>query len=98
MFVVITALIVLIASIGIMLGSIIMNQIYPSHSSALAVAVYNGLGFILAVLGLGISVVGYQKNKDMKLAKRTMMLGLGCAFILLLLFPLSELGYLSKVR
>ena len=98
MFVVITAMIFLIVSIGIMLGSIIMNQIYPSQSSALAVAVYNSLGFILAVLGLGISVVGYQKNKEMKLAKRTMMFGLGCAFVLLLLFPLSELGYLSKVR
>ena len=98
MFVVITALVFLIGSIGIMLGSILMNQIYPSHSSALAVAVYNGLGFILAVLGLGISVVGYQMNKEMKLAKRTMIFGLGCAFILLMLFPLSELGYLSKVR
>ena len=98
MFVVITALIFLIGSMGLMVGSIIMNQIYPSMSSALAVTVYNGLGFILAVMGLGIAVVGYQKNKDMKFAKRTMIFGLGCAFILLLLFPLSELGYLSKVR
>ena len=95
---VIVAIVLLTGSICLMIGAIIINQINPNYNTALAIPVYNALGFILALLGLVISVVAYQKNKSMKLAKRTMVLGLGCAFVLLLLFPLSNSGSLSVFR
>ena len=81
-----------------MIGAIILNQIDPNYNSALAVPVFNGLGIILALLGLGIAAFANQKNKDMKLAKRTLVLGIVCVVILALLFPFSNSGSLSIVR
>ena len=95
---VVIALIFLVGSIGIMIGIIIINQINGSYGSALAVAVYNLLCLILAVVGLGIAAVAHQKNKEMKLAKRTLAFGLICVVILAVLIPFSNSGSLSVMH
>ena len=95
---VIIALMFIVGSIGLMMSAIILNQMYPDYGSALAVPIFNAMGILLALLGLGISVVACQKNKDMKLAKRTKILGIICVVILVLLFPFSNSGSLSVVR
>lgn len=94
----VVALIFLVGSICLMIGVIVVNQINPNYGSALAVPVYNALGIILALVGSGISVVAHQKNKGLKLAKRTMVLGIVCVVVLVLLFPLSNTGSLSIMR
>ncbi len=95
---VIVALVFLVGSLCLMSGVIIANQINPSYGSALGVPIYNALSIVLALLGLVTSVFVYRKNKDMKLAKRTMVLGVICVVVLVLLFPLSNMGYLSRVH
>ena len=95
MFGLIVSIVLLAASVILMVGMIIINRIDPSYGSCLAVPVFNGLAFILALLGTVVSVVAYQNNKGMKLAKCTMVVGFACTFILLLLFPLSNRGLLS---
>lgn len=92
---VVVAIVLLAVSVVLMIGILIYNQIDPSYGSSLAVPVYNALAFILALLGLVVSIVAYQKNKGMKLAKRTMVFGFACTLVLLLLFPLSNMGLLS---
>ncbi len=98
MFKVIVALVLILGSICLMTGVIIINQIYPDYNSALAVPVFNALGIFLALLGLGISFIDYRKNNNIKLAKRTMVLGIVCVVILVLLFPFSNSGSLSLIR
>ncbi len=95
---VVIALVFLVGSIGIMIGIIIMNQIHGTYGSALAVPIYNVLCLILAVVGLGISAFAQQKNKEMKLAKRTFVLGLICVVILVVLIPFSNTGSLSVMH
>ncbi len=95
---VVIALIFLVGSIGIMIGIIIINQINGTYSSALAVPIYNLLCLILALVGLGISGIARQKNKEMKLARRTFVFGLICVVILAVLFPISNTGSLSVMH
>ena len=98
MFGVVLALIFLIGSISLMIGIIINNQINGTYGSALAVPVYNILCLILALVGLGIAVVADQKNKEMRLAKRTLLFGLICVVMLALLLPFSNSGSLSVIH
>ena len=85
---VIVAIILLVGSLGLMIAAIIDNQINPTYANALGIS-YAGLFSVsLALLGLAISVVAYGRNKDMKLAKRTMVLGIVSIAILVLLFSL----------
>ncbi len=95
---IIIALVFSVGSIGLMLGIIITNQLNPSYNSALAVPIYNALGIILALLGLIVSIITYQRNSDLLLAKRTMRFGIISVVILVLLFPLSNTGALSIVH
>jgi hypothetical protein len=98
MIAVVMAIVLLTGSLCLMIGAIVENQIHPRYGSALTIPIVNFISMIPALLGLGVSVVAYQKNKGMKLAKRTMVLGIVCVVILVLLLPLSDMGYLSKVR
>ena len=95
---VIVAIVFLTGASCVMIGAITLNQINPSYNSALAVPIYNVIGIILALIGLVVAVVTYQKNRDMKLAKFTMMVGIVCVIVLVLLFPLSNTGSLSVIR
>lgn len=95
---VIVALVFLVGSLGIMAGAIIINQIHGTYGSALAVPIYNALGIILALVGLGVAAIAHHKHKEMILAKRTLVLGLFCVIILAVLFPFSETGALSVIR
>ncbi len=95
---VIIALVFCIGSIGLVTGIIISNQLNPNYNSALAVPIFNALGIILALIGLTIALVTYQKHKNIPLAKRVMIVGVLCVVILVLLFPLSNMGYLSSVH
>ncbi len=95
---VIVALVFNVGSICLMIGIIIANQINPNYGSALAVPIFNALSIILSMIGLGISVVAYSKNKKMKLTKRTMKFGVLCVVVLVVLLPFSNSGSLSIVQ
>ncbi len=95
---IVIALVFLVGSMGIMIGILIVNQIYGTYGSALSVPVYNLLCLILAVVGLGLSVVAHHKNKEMALAKRTVVFGLTCVIILAVLFPFANSGALSVMH
>ena len=80
-----------------MVGILIDNQMNPDYSSALAVPIMNGLSIILAGIGVVISVMTHQKHPEMVWAKRTKVLGIIFVIVLVILFPLSNLGMLSSV-
>lgn len=94
----IVALVFLVGSLCVMIGIIIANQLDPNYGSALAIPIFNALSIILAMIGLGISLVAHHKNKGMTLAKRTMIFGVVCVVLLVVLFPYSNSGSLSLVQ
>lgn len=95
---VVTAFVLLAGALCLMIGAIVHNQIDPTYSTALTISIANVVSLIVAVVGMLISMVVYRKNKKANWAKRTMLFGIVCVVMLALLFPLSGMGYLSKVR
>ena len=95
---IVLALVFLVGSIGIMIGALLINQINGTYGSALAVPVCNALGLILALVGLGIATIAHHKNKEMRLAKRTLTFSLFCVVVLALLLPFSNSGSLSVMH
>lgn len=98
MFRVSMAIILLTGSACLMIGAIIHNQVNPNYSTALSIPLFNIVSIIIAIVGVLVSLSAYRKDKASKLAKRTMVLGIACAVVLVFLFPLSNLGYLSVVN
>ena len=94
----VVAMVFLIGSVGIMISGILLNQINPNYNSALAVPLFNALGIILALMGLALSLVAYKKNKNLKLAKRIMVLSFACLILLIVLFPFANFGMLSVIN
>jgi len=94
----IIAIVLLAGSVGLMLAAFISNQIDPSYSSALTIPIANLASLALTLLALPFAVTAYRKNKQAISAKRTMMVALALVAALALLFPLTNLGYLSKVQ
>ncbi len=93
---VIIAIVLLAASILLMIGAVIHNQLYPSYSTALTIPLVNIISIVMAALSIAASAVAYNTHRELKMAKPAMLWGIACIVILLFLFPLSEMGYLSK--
>ncbi len=87
-----------VAALCLFLGAIISNQIHPNYSTALGIALANIVSFIVALLSLVVSLVAYGKNNDVKFGKQTMQGAFVLVVILFVLFPLAEMGYLSRVH
>ena len=85
---VIVAIILLVGSLCLMIAAIIDNQINPTYANALGISYAGMFSVSIALLGLVISVVAYGNNKEMKLAKRTMVFGIVSVVTLVLLFSL----------
>ena len=66
---VIVAIILFVGSLGLMTAAIFDNQTNPTYANSLGVAYAGIISVCIALLGLVVSVVAYQKNKGMKLAK-----------------------------
>ena len=92
------ALIPLLGSIGLMAGAIAYNQIDPSYATALTIPIANVVSFILALLSVAISIGLRRRRQDVRALKAIMVLGIVCAVTLALLFPFSDMGYLSTIR
>ena len=95
---IIVALIFIVGAICLMAGGMVSNRMSPDYSSALAVPLLNALSIALTLIGVAISFIVYNKNKDMTLAKQTLIWGIVCLILLVVLFPLSNSGSLSIVR
>ena len=95
---VVMALIPLLGSIGLMAGAIAHNQIDPSYATALTIPIANVVSLLLALLSVAISISLRRRRRDVRALKATMVLGIVCAAALALLFPLSNMGYLSTIR
>ena len=98
MVLVATSLLFLTGAVCLTAGAILHNQIEPNTATALTVPLANLASVLAASVGTAVAGVAYGKNRDMQLARRTLVFGLGCAAILLIMLPLSELGYLSTSR
>ena len=85
---VIVAIILSVGSLGLMIAAIIDNQMNPTYANALGISYAGMISVSIALVGLVISVVAYGNNKEMKLAKRTMMFGIVSVVTLVLLFSL----------
>ena len=85
---VIVAIILLVGSLGLMIVAIIDNQINPTYANALGISYAGMISVSIALLGLVISVVAYGNNKELKLAKRTIVFGIASIVTLVLLFSL----------
>lgn len=88
----------LTGSIGLLLAAVAGNQIDPSYSSALAIPIANLASLVIALLATPFAVIAYGKNDQAPAAKPTMVAAATLLIGLALLFPLSDLGYLSRVQ
>ena len=86
-----------LGSIVLMLGAIAHNQLDPTYATALTIPLANVLALTAALLGFVLALILYRKDRDSRLAKRTMIIAVVCALILAVLLPLSNMGYLSRV-
>ena len=98
MITLIIAIVLLAVSASLLLAAVVGNQIDPSYSSALAIPIANLVSLALVLVALPFAMIAYRKNKSAKSAKRTMLVAIGLTVTLVLLFPLANLGYLSKVQ
>ena len=87
----------LAGSFCLMIGAIAHNQLEPTYATALTIPVANGVSLLLALVALAIAFAARRRQKDSIGAKRAMLLAIFCAVGLALLFPLSNMGYLSRV-
>ena len=87
---VIVAIILFVGSLGLMIAAIFDNQLNPTYGSALGIAYAAVISVSTALLGLAISIVAHLANKELKLAKRTMVFGFVCVATLALIFSLVE--------
>lgn len=95
---IVTALVLLVSAVSLTTGAIIHNQIEPSYATALTIPFANMASLIVAFAGMVIAIVARRENRETNLAKGTMVFGIVCFVVLLALFPLADLGMLSKVR
>lgn len=95
---IVSALVLLLSAISLPAAAVIHNQIEPNIGTALTVPFANLAGLFIALMGMAIAIVVYRKNPERTLAKWTMVAGIVSAALLMLLLPLSNLGYLSSVH
>lgn len=98
MITLIIAIVLLTASLSLLLAAFISNQIDPTYSSALAIPIANLVSLALALVALPFSVIAHRRNKNTNAAKRIMLVAIGLTVVLAVLFPLANLGYLSRVQ
>ncbi len=94
---IVIAMLLSLGSAVLMLGAIIHNQLDPTYATALTIPLANVLALTAAVLGLVLAVIAYRKDRESSPAKRAMIFALVCAVVLVILLPLSNMGYLSRV-
>ena len=73
-----------------MMAAIIDNQMNQTYESALGFTYAGIISLSTALMGLTISIVLHLMNKEMTLAKRTMVCGFVAVAILMLLFSQVE--------
>lgn len=79
-------------------GAIAHNQISPGFNSAMTVPFANLAGLILALIAAALASFSYRRDKSSRKAKGLMWFVIACALLLAVLLPISDLGYLSRVR
>ncbi len=90
--------IILASSVAFMAAAVINNQLDPTYSNALGIPYANIVSLAGALLGTGIAAAVYSKRKSSRTLKRVLLIGAVLSIGLIALFPLAEMGYLSRVQ
>lgn len=93
-----TAFILLLGAAGLMIGAVIHNQLEPTLATAMTVPFANLAAVVVALAGLATAAIAHRWMGGTRLTRATLFAGIACVAILIALFPLSDLGYLSRVR
>lgn len=95
---IVTAFVLLLGAASLMIGAVIHNQLEPTMATAMTVPFANVAAVIVALAGLATAAIAHRWMGGKRLARATIIIAIACVAILMLLFPLAELGYLSRVR
>jgi len=95
---IITAFVLLLGAACLMIGAVIHNQLEPTMATAMTVPFANVAAVIVALAGLATTAIAHRWMGGTRLTRATIIVGIACVAILMLLFPFAELGYLSRVR
>ena len=87
-----------VGAVGLTTAAIIHNQLDPNYGSALGVAYANLASLVIAGVGLVVAILTYHVNRERVLAKRTMIFAILSLAALLVLFPLANVGMVSRVH
>ncbi|NIA68989.1 hypothetical protein HBA54_10325 [Pelagibius litoralis] len=98
MFGVISGIVLLAGSVGLMAAAVLHNQLDPNYATAMTIPLANIISLITALLSAVVSALASRGGRARAAAKRTMMTGFACAVVLALLLPLSNGGHLSSVQ
>ncbi|MCG8691516.1 MAG: hypothetical protein MI806_09940 [Minwuiales bacterium] len=90
--------IILVGSVALMASAIIQNQLDPTYSNALGIPYANIVSLAGTLLGTGVAAAVYLRRKHSRVLKRVVVIGAVLSIALIALFPLAEMGYLSRVR
>ncbi len=88
----------LLGALCLLAGAIAHNQLSPSFTTAMTVPFANLASLILALVASALATYGHRRDQSSRAAKRRMWIVIACALVLALLLPMSDLGYLSRVR
>lgn len=95
---IVTAFVLLLGAAGLMIGAVIHNQLEPTIATAMTVPFANLAAIIVALAGLATAAIVHRWMGATRLTKVAIVIGVACVVILIVLFPLSDLGYLSRAR
>ena len=90
--------IILVGSAALMASAIIQNQLDPTYSNALGIPYANIVSLAGTLLGTGVAAAVYLRRKRSRALKRVMLIGVVISVGLRVMFPLADMGYLSRVR
>lgn len=90
--------IILIGSVALMASAVIQNQLDPTYSNALGIPYANIVSLAGTLLGTGLAAAVYLRHRHSRALKRVVLIGGVLSIGLMAMFPLAEMGYLSRVR
>jgi hypothetical protein len=92
-----TAYVLLTCAVCLTLWAVIANRMDPTLSTAMTVPIANLGSVVIALIATLTAALGYRRTNGSKATRNAMVACFAVSVILLLLLPVSNLGYLSRV-
>jgi amino acid permease len=92
-----TTYFLLICAIGLTLWAVIANRLDPTLSTAMTVPIANLGSVVVALVATLIAALCHHRTNGSKTTRNAVAVCIAVWVILLLLLPVSNLGYLSRV-